>query len=71
MGSKLKKIRSGLFIPDPGSRIRMLTFSHHGSDPGFRGQKGTQSRILIRNAAFNYSKWTTILNKFNSFSWPN
>jgi hypothetical protein len=28
---------------DPGcsSRIRMLTFSH----PGFRGQKGTQSRI--------------------------
>jgi hypothetical protein len=29
-------------VVNPGSRIRMLTFSH----PGSRGQKGTQSRIL-------------------------
>jgi hypothetical protein len=28
-------------VVHPGSRIRMLTFSH----PGSRGQKGTQSRI--------------------------
>ncbi len=37
-----------MFIPDHGSRILMLTFSHPGSripDPGSRGQKGTQSRI--------------------------
>ncbi len=31
----------------PGSRIRMLTFYH----PGSRGQKGTGSRIRIRNTA--------------------
>ena len=33
-----------------GSRIRMLTFSH----PGSRGQKGTQSRIRIRNTGKRY-----------------
>ncbi len=32
-------------VVHPGSR--MLTFSH----PGSRGQKGTQSRIRIRNTA--------------------
>jgi hypothetical protein len=32
-------------VVHPGSRIRMPTFSH----PGSRGQKGTQSRIRIRN----------------------
>ncbi len=33
--------KSMIRVVHPGSRIRMLTFSHHGS----RGQKGTQSRI--------------------------
>jgi hypothetical protein len=55
MVSKLYKIWSGLFIPDPGSGIRMLTSSYPGSriqgskrhpipDPG--------SRIRIRNTGF-------------------
>ncbi len=35
------------YEPGCSSRIRMLTFSH----PGSRGQKGTQSRIRIRNTA--------------------
>jgi hypothetical protein len=33
-------------VVHPGSRIRMLTFSHPGiPEPGSRGQKGIQSRI--------------------------
>jgi len=40
MVSKLLKIWSGLFIPDPGSGCWLSTH------PGSRGQKGTQSRIL-------------------------
>jgi hypothetical protein len=36
-------------VVHPGSRILMLTFSH----PGSRGQKGTQSRIRIRNTAYH------------------
>ncbi len=41
MVSKLEKIWSGLFIPDPGSWCWLSPIP----DPGSRGQKGTQSRI--------------------------
>ncbi len=41
MVSKLQKIWSGLFIPDPGSGCWLSPIP----DPGYRGQKGTQSRI--------------------------
>jgi hypothetical protein len=34
-------LKTMIRVVHPGSRIRMLTFSH----PGSRGQKGTQSRI--------------------------
>ncbi len=40
---KLSEIWSGLFIPDPDSDY--LPFP----EPGSRGQKGTGSRIRIRN----------------------
>ena len=36
----------------PGSRIRILTFTH----PGSRGQKGTGSRIRISNNVYNNTK---------------
>ncbi len=47
---KFKKwfLSSKKYDPGCSSRIRMLTFSH----PGSRGQKGTQSRIRIRNTGF-------------------
>ncbi len=48
--SKLSEIWSGLFIP-PGYRSRFLP----NPDPGSRGQKGTGSRIRIRNTVF-YNK---------------
>ncbi len=41
MVSKLLKVWSGLFIPDPGSGCWLFPIP----DPGSRGQKGTQSRI--------------------------
>ncbi len=41
MVSKLQKIWSGLFIPDPGSECWLSPIP----DPGSRGQKGTRSRI--------------------------
>jgi hypothetical protein len=41
-------------VVHPGSRIRMLTFyPSRIQDPGSRGQKGTGSRIRIRNIALN------------------
>ncbi len=47
MVSKLQKIWFGLFIPDPGSVCWLSTH------PGSRGQKGTGSRIGIRNTAYS------------------
>ncbi len=52
-------------LPDPASRIRILVFTH----PGPQGQKGTGSRIRIRNTEgnrFNYCVVTTILGN----RWP-
>ncbi len=46
MFSKLYEIRSGLFIPDPVPYLLPI------SNPGSRGQKGTGSRIRIRNTAW-------------------
>ncbi len=46
--TKLSKI----WIWDPGSRIRKKPIP----DPGSRGQKGTGSRIRIRNTEVRYSK---------------
>jgi hypothetical protein len=45
MVSKLSEIRSGLFIPDPDPDFLPIP------DPGYRGQKGTGSRI--RNTGSN------------------
>ncbi len=41
----VSKLWSGLFIPDPGSGCWLSPIP----DPGSRGQKGTLSRIRIRN----------------------
>ncbi len=41
------QIWSGMFIPDPLPGSGSWFFIHH--DPGSRGQKGTASRIRIRN----------------------
>jgi hypothetical protein len=49
MVSKLKKIRSELFIPDPDADF--LLFPDNRS----RGQKGTGSRIWIRNTEKFYN----------------
>ncbi len=38
--------------PGSGSRIRILIFTH----PGSRGQKGTESRIRIRNTGNKRNK---------------
>ncbi len=43
--SKLSEIWSGFFIPDPDPDFLPIP------DPGSRGQKGTGSRIRIRNTA--------------------
>jgi hypothetical protein len=41
-------------VVHPGSQIRMLTFyPSRIPDPGSRGQKGTGSRIRIRNTVKN------------------
>jgi hypothetical protein len=53
-------------VVHPGSRIRMLTFyPSRISDPGSRGQKGTGSRIRIRNTAGKYKSgglpWTVLM----------
>ncbi len=45
MVSKISEIRSGLFIPDPDPDFLPIP------DPGYRGQKGTGSRILVPGAA--------------------
>jgi hypothetical protein len=47
MVSKHSEIWSGLFIPDPGPNFLPIP------DPCSRGQKGTGSRIRIRNTARN------------------
>jgi hypothetical protein len=44
-----------MFIPDPDQDLDFLPIPD--SDPGSRGQKGTGSRIRIRNTAFKgYTK---------------
>jgi hypothetical protein len=43
--------------PGSGSRIRILTFLPI-PDPGSRGQKGTGSRIRIRNGTLEHIKYT-------------
>jgi hypothetical protein len=62
----------GMFIPDPdigsGSRIRILIFFTY---PGSRGQKGTGSRIRIRNPVFglllvSVRVWVWIQGNFSS-----
>jgi hypothetical protein len=40
-----------ILVVHPGSRIRNLIF-YPSPDPGSRGQKGTGSRIRIRNTGF-------------------
>jgi hypothetical protein len=59
--SKLRFLSSKNYDPDCLSRIRMLTFSH----PGSRGQKGTQSRILIRNTETMSQNWVLLKSR-----WP-
>jgi hypothetical protein len=44
--SKLSEILAGLIIPDPDPVYLPIP------DPGSRGQKGTGSRIRIRNTVF-------------------
>jgi hypothetical protein len=46
MVSRLQKIRSGLFIPDPDPNFLPIL------DPGSWGQKGTGSRIRIRYTGY-------------------
>jgi hypothetical protein len=46
--SKLSEIWSGMFIPDPDLDFLPIP------DPGSRGQKGTGSRIRIRNTALQF-----------------
>ncbi len=55
--SKLSEIWSGLFIPDPDPGSGSWFFNH----PGSRGQKGTGSRIRIRNTGRRASQSTFIL----------
>ncbi len=47
------KISSGVFIPDPISRVWIFSIP----DPGSRGQKSTGSRIRIRNTAWSCGIW--------------
>jgi hypothetical protein len=50
--SKFSKIRSGMFIPDPGSG-----FLFH---PRSRGQKGSGSRIHLTNISIEITKRVTV-----------
>jgi hypothetical protein len=54
---------------DPGcsSRIRILIFY---PDPGYRGQKGTESRIRIRNTVFLITSDESDIGRFNSATDP-
>jgi hypothetical protein len=73
MVSKLSEILFGVFILDPdtgsGLQIRILTFYPSRIpvlDPGSRGQKGTVSRIRIRNTGdfgFALAVWVDVLFK--------
>ncbi len=73
MVSKLKKIWSGLFIPDPGSGCWLSPIP----DPGSRGQKGTQSRIpdpqhwssLAHLFTFNVEVGGTVAVRADQDSW--
>jgi hypothetical protein len=59
LGSGIRDPGSG--IRDPGSEIRDPEKTYSGSlipDPGSRGQKGTGSRIRIRNT--ESSQWIRI-----------
>ncbi len=60
MVSKLEKIWSGLFIPDPDADFLPIP------DPGSRGQKGTGSRIRICNTVLWFSLQRAILENIST-----
>ncbi len=67
LGPSLVSVRTVMFIPDPDPDFLPIP------DPGSRGQKGTGSRIRIRNTDSKLSQcaWIPVLITVNGFFMPN